>query len=200
MKPIPTLEELAKKKREQELDKFTMYLGRPERETKPWYTDRELKRVEDKELGEEAEERRERERCVSLSYLFPSFPDTDTCDDRRKDARAKDRYDPMTHVNSLLASHPAYPKHQHHPQHKRQPATSMMSERQRALAMMAQSHPQAQGWDETPSTVSGGRSWAEDLERQKERAGRRFGDRLERGDKEGGWERRGTVGGRSREV
>ena len=58
------MEELAKKKREQELDKFTMYLGRPEKETTPWYTDRELKHVEDRETGEEAEERRERERCV----------------------------------------------------------------------------------------------------------------------------------------
>lgn len=56
------MEELARKKREQELDKFTMYLGRPERETKPWYTDRELKRAEEKENGEEADIRRERDR------------------------------------------------------------------------------------------------------------------------------------------
>jgi hypothetical protein len=39
-----------------------MYLGRPERETKPWYADRDLKRVEDKEAGDEAEERRARDR------------------------------------------------------------------------------------------------------------------------------------------
>lgn len=45
-----------------------MYLGRPDKETKPWYTDRELKRVEEKEMGEEAEFRRERDRYVSL-YL-----------------------------------------------------------------------------------------------------------------------------------
>lgn len=76
VKPIPTMEELAKKKREQELDKFTMYLGRPERETKPWYTDRELKGVEEKEIGEEAEERRERERyAIFLSVLLLAFTD-----------------------------------------------------------------------------------------------------------------------------
>jgi hypothetical protein len=39
-----------------------MYLGRPEKETKPWYADRDLKRVDEKEVGEEAEERREKER------------------------------------------------------------------------------------------------------------------------------------------
>jgi len=39
-----------------------MYLGRPERETKPWYTNREMRRVEDMEIGEEAEERRARDR------------------------------------------------------------------------------------------------------------------------------------------
>lgn len=59
---MPTLADMAKKKAEQEADRFTMYLGRPERETKPWYTDRELKRVEEKEMGERAEERRARDR------------------------------------------------------------------------------------------------------------------------------------------
>jgi hypothetical protein len=39
-----------------------MYLSRPERETKPWYTDRELKRVDEKDTGEEAEERRRRDK------------------------------------------------------------------------------------------------------------------------------------------
>jgi len=39
-----------------------MYLGRPDRETKPWYTDRELKRVEEKEGGDDAEYRRARDR------------------------------------------------------------------------------------------------------------------------------------------
>lgn len=38
-----------------------MYLGRPEREMKPWYTDRELKRVEEKAEGEEADRRRARD-------------------------------------------------------------------------------------------------------------------------------------------
>lgn len=65
-KPPPTLEEIAKKKKDQETDPFTMYLGRPEKETKPWYTDRELKRVEERELGEEAEYRRERDRYVPV--------------------------------------------------------------------------------------------------------------------------------------
>lgn len=64
MPPPPTPGEIAKKKADQEKDPFTMYLSRPERETKPWYTDRELKRVEEKELGEEAEEKRARERWV----------------------------------------------------------------------------------------------------------------------------------------
>ena len=44
-----------------------MYLGRPEREMKPWYTDRELKRVEEKAVGEEAEYRRARDQYVSLA-------------------------------------------------------------------------------------------------------------------------------------
>jgi hypothetical protein len=60
--PLPTAAELAKRKAEQEADQFTMYLSRPDRETKPWYTDREFKRVEDAEAGDEAEFRRARDR------------------------------------------------------------------------------------------------------------------------------------------
>jgi len=39
-----------------------MMLGRPDRETKPWYTDKEMKRAEEKETGDEAEKRRARDR------------------------------------------------------------------------------------------------------------------------------------------
>lgn len=118
--------------------------------------------------------------------------------------RAKDRYDPLTHVNTLLKSHPSQTRH-----HKRHPPTPAdpqaarqereLSERQRALALIAQSKAPSRAWDETPSSVGGGRSWAEDLERQKDRAGRRFfGDGPGGGGS--GWERRGKVGGRSWEV
>lgn len=59
-KPKLSMAEVVRK-REKE-DPHTMYLYRPDRETKPWYTDRELKRVEEKELGDEAEEKRARDR------------------------------------------------------------------------------------------------------------------------------------------
>jgi len=45
-----------------------MYLKRPEREVKPWYTDKELKRAEERETDEKAEERRARDR-----YVHPSI-------------------------------------------------------------------------------------------------------------------------------
>lgn len=71
--------------------------------------------------------------------------------------------------------------------------------------MMAQSEKSECAWDETPSSVDGGgggRSWAEDFEREKDRAGHRFfGDGGGRGDgAAAAWERRGKVGGRSWEV
>jgi hypothetical protein len=50
-----------------------MYLKRPEREVKPWYTDRELKRVEDKATDEQAEERRARDRYV-ISSVYTICP------------------------------------------------------------------------------------------------------------------------------
>jgi hypothetical protein len=50
-------------------DAYTMFLGRPDRETKPWYTDKEMKRAEEKETGEEAEIRRARDRCVQAPFL-----------------------------------------------------------------------------------------------------------------------------------
>ncbi|KAK4683808.1 hypothetical protein P7C73_g6411, partial [Tremellales sp. Uapishka_1] len=53
--------EVAKKKADEKADPFTMYLSRPDKETKPWYTDREMKRAEEKEMSEEAEIRRARD-------------------------------------------------------------------------------------------------------------------------------------------
>ncbi|KAK8865955.1 hypothetical protein IAR55_001104 [Kwoniella newhampshirensis] len=168
---VPTAAELAKKKKDQETDPFTMYLGRPERETKPWYADKDLKRVEDTETGEEAEERRAR--------------------DRRKDARSKNRHDPLTQITTLLSSHPnpssASFRHRNpHNKYKTQPSADPvsarqsreMSERERALALIAKSKGTAgprPNWDDTPSTVGGGaRSWADEWERQKNKAGHRF--------------------------
>ncbi|KAL1410636.1 hypothetical protein Q8F55_004653 [Vanrija albida] len=144
--PVPTLADAAKKKAEQDADRFTMYLGRPERETKPWYTDRELKRVEEKETGERAEERRAR--------------------DRRKDVRSKERHDPLTSIKKTLAAPaPARPR----------PAVRSsggQSERERALALIAKRKgaPERRGW-ETPDSSAG---WAEDFERRKDLAGHKY--------------------------
>lgn len=159
-----------------------MYLGRPERETKPWYADKELKRVEEKETGEEAEERRARE--------------------RRKDIRSKERNDPLTTVNALLSTRPTQPVRRHPPSTTTpsDPASARIkreqSERERALALIAKSKAPARVWD-TPSSVGGGRSWAEDLERQKDRAGRRFWGDSERVERS--WDGRPRAG-RSWEV
>lgn len=46
----------------QDDDPTTMYLNRPERETKPWYTDAELRRYEDRSGDEAAALRREKKR------------------------------------------------------------------------------------------------------------------------------------------
>lgn len=141
-------------------DPFTLYLGRPDKETKPWYTDRELKRVDEKETGEEAEKRRAR--------------------DKRKDERSKSRYDPMTQVNDMLAKHPSTKRSSHHTPAQPTPrglsdarATRESGERQRALALIAQRKRggMAQSWDDTPSSAAG---WAERNEREKDRAGHRF--------------------------
>lgn len=180
-----------------------MYLGRPEKETKPWYTDRELKRYEEKETGEEAEERRAR--------------------DKRKDARSKSRHDPLTQISTLLASHPGssmktIPKPRLLEGREGSGGVDAVSarkaretaERQRALDLIAKTKAQAEKkaagnrWDATPSTIAGGRSWAEDFEREKDRAGMRF---FGGGDGEGrnasnlrtGWDGRAR-GGRSWEV
>ncbi|WWC86292.1 uncharacterized protein L201_001165 [Kwoniella dendrophila CBS 6074] len=176
-KTQPTLAEIAKAKKDQEADPFTLYLGRPDKETKPWYVDKDLKRIEDREIGEEAEERRER--------------------DRRKDARSKNRNDPLTHISTLLTtssssisrSHGTQhrPHHHHKQSNISQPSNPAevrkareLSERERALALIAKSKQPVGGrlWDDTPSTVGGGnRSWAEEWEREQAKAGRRFFDK-----------------------
>ncbi|WVQ97425.1 hypothetical protein IAU59_004538 [Kwoniella sp. CBS 9459] len=161
----PTLAEIAKAKKDRESDLLTMYLGRPDKETKPWYADRELKRVEDRETGEEAEERRERE--------------------KRKDARSKNRHDPLTHISTLLSTSKPKPNSSHH-----RPSTLStrpsdarrareQTERERAIALLGGPKGPAPArsrgpWDDTPSTVDGGRTWEDDWERQKARAGNRF--------------------------
>jgi hypothetical protein len=66
------LEEIAKKMQKEKEDPFTMYLSRPEKETKPWYTDRDLKRIEEKGIGEEAERRRERDKWVVTVHFLGS--------------------------------------------------------------------------------------------------------------------------------
>ncbi|ODN84546.1 hypothetical protein L202_00476 [Cryptococcus amylolentus CBS 6039] len=153
-RPAPTLAEIAKKKKDQEKDPFTVYLARPDKETKPWYTDRDMKRYDEKEVGEDAEFRRAR--------------------DRRKDARSKNRNDPLTSINSLLSSH-RHSQPSHHKPSTSTNKTKGMSERERALALLSKDKPTPSysEWGDTPSTVSGG-TWADDFERQKERAGRRY--------------------------
>jgi hypothetical protein len=173
------------------MDKFTMYLARPEREVKPWYTDRDLQRVEEKAMDEQAEERRAR--------------------DKRKDIRSKERNDPMTQVNALLKPSTSIPSSRRlgttptssDPQSAR--IQREQSERQRALALIAKSKAQPKPntfWDDTPSTVAhghNGRSWAEDLERRKDKASNRFWDEERERDRVRGWEK-GVRGGRSWEV
>ncbi|WWC58697.1 uncharacterized protein I303_101241 [Kwoniella dejecticola CBS 10117] len=170
-KPAPTLAEIAKAKKDQESDPFTLYLGRPDKETKPWYADKDLKRIEDREVGEEAEERRER--------------------DRRKDARSKNRNDPLTHISTLLSTSTPKPRSSNHKPHYHHHQTTdhrpsdpaearksrEISERERALALIAKSKVPPRGprtWDDTPSSAGGGRSWAEEWEREQAKAGRRF--------------------------
>lgn len=166
-KPELTLAEVAKKKKEQEKDPFTVYLSRPERETNPWYTDPDMRRYEEKEVGEEAEVRRDRE--------------------RRKDARAKNRNDPLTNIDALFASHSSASRNgtsisksvslNSSFARNSTKGNANQSERQRALAMLAKSKPRVENWMDTPSTAySGSRNWADDWERAKDQAGRRFFD------------------------
>lgn len=118
---------------------------------------------------------------------------------RRKDARSKNRHDPLTSINTLLASHPSATPRASGParSHASRPG---QSERERALAMMAKEKGPAgfgRQWDDTPSTISGGagggRSWTENFERQKDRAGNRY-------YAETPVRKRSRVGGRSWEV
>jgi hypothetical protein len=141
-----------------------MYLGRPEKETKPWYTDPNLKRYEEKETGEDADFRRAR--------------------DKRKEVRSKHRHDPLTQISSLLASSSSKPIPKPRRSTGQTDASSARlsretSERQRALEMIAKTKAQAaqnggNRWDDTPSTIAGSRTWAEDFEREKDKAGMRF--------------------------
>ncbi|OCF30379.1 hypothetical protein I316_07986 [Kwoniella heveanensis BCC8398] len=179
-KPPPTLAEIAKAKKDRESDLLTMYLGRPDKETKPWYADRELKRVEDRETGEEAEERRERE--------------------RRKDARSKNRHDPLTHISTLLSTSKPKPTSHHH-----RPSTLStnpsdvrkareQTERERALALLggpkgAPARSSGSGiWNDMPSSVGGDRTWEDDWERQKAKAGNRFFSGASRSHNGRSWE------------
>lgn len=166
-KPELTLAEVAKKKKDQEKDPFTVYLSRPERETNPWYTDPDMRRYEEKEVGEEAKVRRDRE--------------------RRKDARAKNRNDPLTNIDALFASHSSASRNgtsisksvslNSSSARNSTKDNANQSERQRALAMLAKSKPRVENWMDTPSTAySGSRNWADDWERAKDQAGRRFFD------------------------
>jgi hypothetical protein len=187
------LDEIAKRKQKEKEDPFTMYLSRPDKETKPWYSDRELKRVEDRETGEDAERRRERDRFVVLPSMLGKYTDSTS----RKDKRSKDRNDPLTHLNSLLStSLPKPHRSMGPPTVNPQAARSRreVSERERALALIAQSKgPTA--WADTPSSVGG--SWEDRFEREKARAGGRY---FADGTPDNSWERRGKVGGRSWEV
>lgn len=110
---------------------------------------------------------------------------------RRKDVRSKTRNDPLTNINSLLstsntAAKPYRPR-PHVPgsgsrsgpgQAPSDPKDARLkreqSERERALALIAKSKAPPKPWDDTPSTVAGGRSWVEDFEREKDRAGHRY--------------------------
>lgn len=59
----------AQRRADQEADKLTMYLERPEHETRPWYADAELRRYEELDKSDIARERRERDRYVCLPFV-----------------------------------------------------------------------------------------------------------------------------------
>jgi len=120
-------------------------------------------------------------------------PDADSS--RRKEVRSKERLDPLTTINTLLSKHPSTSTSSHtHHRHNTNSAPNASSsptypldalqaarlsreksERERALALIAKAKAPKRGiWNDTPSTVAGGRTWGEELEREKDRAGRRF--------------------------
>lgn len=72
----PVLPDKALRKTPEELEKddpYTMYLSRPERELKPWYTDPEMRRVEDRGGRDRvADRKRERRMYVLCPHLPPS--------------------------------------------------------------------------------------------------------------------------------
>lgn len=73
----PVLPDKPVRKTPEELEKddpYTMYLSRPERELKPWYTDSQMRRVEDREGRDRvADRKRERRMYVLSTHLPPSF-------------------------------------------------------------------------------------------------------------------------------
>lgn len=77
------------------------------------------------------------------------------------------------------------------------------SERQRALDMIAKTKAAALAgasrWDDTPSTVAGSRTWAEDFEREKDKAGMRFFGDVRQSSGGRGWDGKARSG-RSWEV
>lgn len=128
---------------------------------------------------------------------------------RRKDERSKNRNDPLTQITSMLSSSKSSQPKVPHRKGGGTPSDPVaarvqreQTERQRALALIAKS--KAPSWDDTPSTVGPGSSWADSLERPKERAGMRFYEgpsyegRDHKGGRDGGWGGRST--GRSWEV
>ncbi|BEJ14333.1 hypothetical protein CspHIS471_0401000 [Cutaneotrichosporon sp. HIS471] len=146
----PSMQDAATRKAAQEADKLTMYLERPDRETRPWYADKELRHVE--ERGEEAVRRQAR--------------------DRRIEAKAKVSQDPLTAINKKLSTQlrptPRVPAHTA----ARRPPHAQ-SERERALAMLAKREGgSGRAGGETPQSTH--RSWADDFEREKDRAGQRY--------------------------
>lgn len=139
-----------------------MYLTRPERELKPWYTDPQLRKVEDRAGRDQALDRkRERRLCVP-SHPRPALPScagrpfADAFERsrvhlsrvrRRKDDESKLKRDPLTHIQSLFSSSrsssstassarpPARPPADATPTDRRLLRES--SERERALALVA---------------------------------------------------------------
>lgn len=130
---------------------------------------------------------------------------------RRKDVRSKTRNDPLTDINSLLSTSHTVSKPYRPRAHgsgsgpgpgqaSSDPKDARLkreqSERERALALIAKSKAPPRPWDDTPSTVAGGRSWVEDFEREKDRAGHRYftGSGGGGGGRDRGWDGRPRYG------
>ncbi|KAJ9100626.1 hypothetical protein QFC21_003670 [Naganishia friedmannii] len=93
-------------------DPTTMYLDRPLRETKPWYTDALLRGYDEREDDAERREKRDRAKYVSCesrptssqSILADHLPFAVYITLRRKEEDRKRGDDPMTHVQAALSS------------------------------------------------------------------------------------------------